>query len=274
MDNAHRVDLRIVPAEQVRPHEIADPGREHRIEERLRQDRQLRDPLMVGAVPDFDGLVLLDGTNRKRALATLGLPNVLVQVIDYGDEHAVELRTWCHSTALPLELLVERAGEIPGVVASELPELAAGDALRSSTTLAVILDENSQFELRRLRDPAVSRADQLRQLVDIYEEGLVRVDCSADEVEERAQSLMSSTAGARSLIAFPAFSRSQVVTMAKRPALIPAGITRHIIRAGRALRVNVPIEMLDMPDADAVLRRHLQTLQPRLYREPTILFDS
>ena len=69
-----RVRLRIVEAASIRPHEIADPGRERRIEQRLRSDRLLRDPLVVGEVPDVDGYVLLDGTNRKRALAALELP--------------------------------------------------------------------------------------------------------------------------------------------------------------------------------------------------------
>jgi hypothetical protein len=66
--------------------------------------------------------------------------------------------------------------------------------------------------------------------------------------------------------------------MAMRGALIPAGITRHVIMGGRALRVNVPLEMLrgseSLEEARQALKRHLASLQPRLYREPTILYDS
>jgi hypothetical protein len=61
-------------------------------------------------------------------------------------------------------------------------------------------------------------------------------------------------------------------------ALIPAGITRHVILCGRALRVNLPLELLDgsrtLEEANALLQDHLSGLQPRVYQEPTILFDS
>jgi hypothetical protein len=61
-------------------------------------------------------------------------------------------------------------------------------------------------------------------------------------------------------------------------ALIPAGITRHIILSGRALRVNLPLEYLggtqSAEEANGALQRHLRALAPRTYTEPTILFDS
>jgi hypothetical protein len=61
-------------------------------------------------------------------------------------------------------------------------------------------------------------------------------------------------------------------------ALIPAGITHHVIREGRALRVNLPLEELvlgrDLQQANDALQHHLAGLHPRIYAEPTILFDS
>jgi hypothetical protein len=67
------------------------------------------------------------------------------------------------------------------------------------------------------------------------------------------------------------------VAMALEGALIPAGITRHILLQGRGLRVNLPLEFLrssHLDTANDFLRSHLAGLHPRLYREPTILFDS
>lgn len=275
MEPGHRLVLRIVPTDSIRPHEIADPARERRIKNRLVADGLLRDPLVVGAIQDLDGYVLLDGTNRKRALAEMGLPWVMAQIIDYADEHAVALRTWCHQAAMAPREILTVAGDIPGTTVAELPPLAAADALRQSGTLAVVLDRHEQYAITRSSDSHASRADQLIRLVGAYEDRMVRVDCGAEDAEERAQSLDGSAP--RALVAFPGFSRSQVVTMAMRSTLIPAGITRHVIQAGRALRVNLPLSVLSMPlpeEANAALREHLHTLSPRRYREPTILFDS
>jgi ParB-like chromosome segregation protein Spo0J len=271
------VHLRIVDTDQVRPHEVADAVRERKIEHRLKADGVLRDPLMLGAVPDVDGYVLLDGTNRKQALVELGYPRVMVQVMDYADPRAVQLQTWCHAAPMPIGALLQSAATIPGLVAAPLPPLAVADALADAATLAVLLGKHERFALTRVRDYEGSRVEQLRQLVDLYEERMVRVDCNADEVEEQAQRL-SGEDESRVLIAFPRFSRSQVVSMAMGNALIPAGITRHIILCGRALRVNLPLEYLEgshsAEKADRALQAHLSTLAPRTYTEPTILFDS
>lgn len=269
--------LRIVDTDQVRPHEVADAARERKIERRLKADGVLRDPLMVGAVPDIDGFVLLDGTNRKQALAELAYPRVMVQVMDYADSRAVQLQTWCHAAHAPIAELLQSAAKIPGLVADLLPPLGVSDALADAATLAVLLGKRERFALTRSRGFEGSRVEQLRQFVDLYEERMVRVHCTPDDVEERAQKLNVEDER-RVLIAFPRFSRSQVVSMAMAKALIPAGITRHIILCGRALRVNLPLEYLDgtqsADEANAALQRHLSRLVPRTYTEPTILFDS
>lgn len=273
MGPLERVRLRIVPVADIRAHEIADPARERRILDRLSADQVLRDPLMVGELNNVPGYVLLDGTNRHRALAELGLPHALVQVIDYGDENAVQLRTWCHLAGRCLNEIVE-AAVMPDTNLVPLSPLEAGDAMRTPGTLAVLLTRSEQYALRRNTAGRSSRAEQLRALVDLYEPTMTRVDCDPDNVEDRAMSVDTDDA----LVAFPPFSRADVVAMAMRGVCIPAGITRHVIQCGRALRVNVPLTLLssnlDLPTANAALDEHLAGMHPRYYREPTILFDS
>jgi hypothetical protein len=266
--------LDLVRSEDVHPHEIADPGRESRIEVRLRADGQLRDPLIVGAVRDFPGYLLLDGTNRRLALRSIGLPWAMVQVIDYHDRNAVELRTWCHAAPFSLGELREAVSRIACLYAAPVAPLDAVDALATPGTVALALDGYEATAFRLQPDHAADRTECLRQLVRIYELQLTRVDCDPDELEHRARVLQ---ARGMSLIAFPAFSRPQVLTMAERELLIPAGITRHIILSGRALRVNLPLDVLAMEtldDARTAFRAHLSALQPRIYRETTILYDS
>jgi hypothetical protein len=179
---------------------------------------------------------------------------------------------------MPFTEIVGAAATIPGVAVAPLSELAASDALDTHSTVAVILCRDETAAISRAAEYPHSRAEQLRTLVDLYEDRMTRVDCEPADVEELAQTLCDPARDGGTLIAFPPISRSQVVTMAMRGLLIPAGITRHIILTGRALRVNLPLALLDGSlDGEAAhqaLRRHLAALQPRFYREPTILYDS
>lgn len=273
-DTLFPADLRIVPIAAVLPHEVADTRREQRIEQRLQRDGVLRDPVMVGSIPELDRFILLDGTNRRLALQQLGYPLILVQVLNYADHHAVGLRTWCHAVELPLDRILAGAYAIPGVEIRPLVPLGAADALHDQATLALLLDRARHYVLSRLPGSAVPRAEQLRSLVSAYEPHMVREDCNPDEIEAQAAAVPPDVS--RSLVAFPPITRGQVVQMALEGALIPAGITRHVIRSGRALRVNIPLEMLaGQPEqATVALAHHLEALHPRIYREPTILFDS
>jgi hypothetical protein len=71
------------------------------------------------------------------------------------------------------------------------------------------------------------------------------------------------------------------VALARAEAVLPAGITRHII-PGRALRVNAPLDLmsdgrpLDEKQAwlDAWVSRHRSSHGVRYYAEPTFLFDE
>jgi hypothetical protein len=179
---------------------------------------------------------------------------------------------------VPFETIVEQAAAIPGVAVEPVAELAASDALDTHSTVAVLLAKDRISAVSRVTEYPHSRAEQLRALVDVYEAQMTRVDCDPANIEELAQTMCEPAGNGVTLIAFPPISRSQVTTMAMRGALIPAGITRHVIMGGRALRVNVPLEMLrdtvSLYEARQALEEHLASLQPRLYREPTILYDS
>lgn len=274
MDSPREHGLDLVSLDDIHPHELADAAREARIERRLAADGVLRDPLIVGMVPHVAGYVLLDGTNRLQALRALGLTWGLVQIIDYSEHGSVTLRTWCHRARTTLDEITRGASTIPGVSIEPIAELGAADALATHTTIALLLDKDRLVAVSRAEEYPHSRAEQLRLLVDLYEDRMTRLDCDPANAEELAQSVCG---GGVTLVAFPTISRSQVATMAIRGTLIPAGITRHVISEGRALRVNVPLAMLNAHSVVAgrrALTTHLDGLQPRLYREPTILYDS
>jgi hypothetical protein len=198
----------------------------------------------------------------------------VAQVVDYKDEHTVQLRTWCHAAGRALSDLLREAAAIPDISITPLSPLGEVDALRTPGTIAVLLTPTEQYAVRRDIAAATPRAAQLRHFVDLYEGSLTRIDCDPDGIEDAVRELALED----TLVAFPPFFRSDVVAMALRGIHIPAGITRHVILEGRALRVNVPLDLLDgsrdLTEANAALDQHLVPMHPRFYQEPTLLFDS
>ena len=90
-------NLRIVPVDDVLPHEFGDIQRSKPLMERLRHAEFFTNPPIVAASAD-DKHVLMDGSNRHISLKTLGYRHILVQVADY-DSDCVELGVWQHIIA-------------------------------------------------------------------------------------------------------------------------------------------------------------------------------
>ena len=83
------------------------------------------------------------------------------------------------------------------------------------------------------------------------------------------------------LVVFPTFTKRDIVDIARAPVKLPTGITRHLI-PGRALRVNIPLDVLISPGdidqknrwmAEEIHRRLLEN-RIRFYPESSFLFDE
>src|SRR5438067_8587497 len=88
-------DLRLLPAGSLVLHEHADDKRVARLEARLRTDGFLKNPPVVAPIPGTNRYVVLDGANRTTAIARIGCPHVLVQLVDYKSDR-VQLQTLHH----------------------------------------------------------------------------------------------------------------------------------------------------------------------------------
>ena len=80
---------------------------------------------------------------------------------------------------------------------------------------------------------------------------------------------------------FPRFTPAEIIDLACVGACLPAGITRHLI-PGRALRINLPLEVLTSADsleqknawlADWI-KQKVASKSARYYQESTFLFDE
>ena len=84
--------LRVVPLENIRPHEEVDPLRVDRLATRIEAEGMVVNPVVC--TEDHDGnVVLLDGATRTESLKRLDLTYGVVQLVDPNDVH---LETWHH----------------------------------------------------------------------------------------------------------------------------------------------------------------------------------
>lgn len=264
-------DLRIVPAAQVFLHEDADPVRVERLSVRLRQDGALRNPPIAAGLPG-DAFVVLDGANRVSALTRLEAPVIPLQVVDY-DDPAVRLDVWRH-------LIVERL-DVPdalraaGVALERSTRDAAGAALRGREIACYIVTGSGTFVVPLSPDRLL--ATTLTEVVASYK-GSARI---YRVPTEDFDALVREYGDVSAVVVFPRLQKQDILTIANSAARLPTGITRHLI-PGRALRVNVPLELLSGPgDATRkherlrdLIRQRLLDNSVRYYPEGAFLFDE
>jgi hypothetical protein len=264
-------DLRIVWGEQVHLHEECDPGRVARLVDRLRTDGVLRNPPVAAPLPE-GGFVVLDGANRIRALAELGAPAAVLQVVDYHDP-ALRLEVW-HHLLVEVRDLPEQL-ERRGLSVRPIPPEAAARWLQERAAACCVLTRTGAYAVGL--SPARLLAAVLAEVVDTYK-GTNRIYRVADadlDVLERGYGAVGA------LVVFPTLTKDDILQIAAAPRKLPTGITRHLI-PGRALRLNLPLSVLtDARDLEAAnrwladeMRRRLLDHRIRYYPEPVVLLDE
>jgi hypothetical protein len=118
----------------------------------------------------------------------------------------------------------------------------------------------------------------LNAAVERYRDGAKVYRVASDSLAEAQERIAAATA----LIVFPHFDPAEILELAATGARLPAGITRHLI-AWRALRVNIPLELLadrerSREEKDGWVRRwireRMERHQVRFYEESTVVFDD
>lgn len=268
--------LRVFEIERLLLHEEPDLGRVRRLADALRRDGVLRNPPIVAPMPQGTATVL-DGANRVTALREIGIPHVVVQVVEY-DRPEISLSTWRHYVCEEgREPLRDRLAGLTGVHVSVLRDpLEAGVRLERREGAAAVIDTRGGILLGTGADP-VAAADTLNQVVGFYlDRGRIHRLESGGDVDALAADY-----GLGTLVVFRTFEKGDILLLAARGGRLPTGITRHII-PGRALRINAPLDWLAQASDASSKQRHLEaSLRQRwldhgvrYYAESTFLFDE
>lgn len=269
--------LEVLAVADILLHERHDAQRSAPLLDRLAQEGVLKNPPIVALIPGESRYVVLDGANRVTALRELDIPHVVAQVVDYEDPE-LELDTWHHllrgmSAAALRTLLAESAGL--AVEASELTHARALLARRE--VLAFVQFPGGAVLALRAAGDLHARTASLNALVDGYKSAGRIFRANTDHLGELLP-LYDDIAG---LVVFPRFVPAEIIDLARVGACLPAGITRHLIPR-RALRLNLPLEVLGSPDTLAQknawlgqwMRDKLANRTARYYQESTFLFDE
>jgi hypothetical protein len=269
--------LRFVATGDLVLHEHHDASRTAPLSERLKRDGVLKNPPVVVPIDGEGRFVVLDGANRSTALAQLGLPHIVVQVVDYEDPDLV-LDTWYHLvTEIQREEFVAAIQNISGITFRETDLLHARAALARRDALAYLVYRDGDVCIACGEGDLHARAGLLNSLVDVYRYRSRIYRVSTDQIDQVKPYYQNVTA----LIVFPRYEPAEIIELARNGARLPAGITRHVIPR-RALRLNIPLEVLAEDKTlgekndwlQAWLRKKLADKEIRFYQESTWLFDE
>ena len=272
---AATLSLQIVPTERIFPHEAHDQKRVNNLADAIKNDRMLANPPIVAHTGGK--YVVLDGATRTTAFKQMGIPHLVVQVMD-TDSSQVNLSTWNHLIrgSSPEELINELK-TIEGLRLTKATESELEGVFEKESTVAYFMLSDGTFWLAELDGEEFERIEVLNKVVAHYTDwGHV-----ARTVETNLESLRLRYPKMAALGVFPTFTPSDVVQAGTSRKLLPAGLTRFII-TGRVLRLNIPLEVLESRQPliakrrwlDQFIEEKLARQRVRYYHEPVVLLED
>jgi hypothetical protein len=194
-------------------------------------------------------------------------------------EPDVRLLTWNHAlTGMSPPDLAAALKTVPGLRARTERVDHAQALLARREILAYALTPGADALALDAEGDFAARNDTLNAAVSRYRDGAKVYRVAPDSLGQAQERIAAATA----LIVFPHFATAEILELAATGARLPAGITRHLI-AWRALRVNIPLDLLADPERSREekdgwvrrwLRERLEQNQVRFYEESTVVFDD
>ncbi len=276
---ATELKLAIVSLQNVLLHEEIEYKRVDKLTQRLQNERVLKNPPMVAQVNENGAprYIVLDGASRTSALRALHIPDTLVQIVDYHSPQ-VKLDSWHH---LLLDIapsgLRRELDDVTCVSIVEMDEAQAARELQERKILAYLKFTDGRLTGLRCSDNLREQAEALNEVVRAYEAKVELYRVSSTNLEQ----LVADPKRLAAVMVFPRYKPDEIIELALSGARVPMGITRHII-PGRALRVNLPLDILEQDKPvheknlwlDAWLQEKMKNRNVRYYQEPVFLFDE
>lgn len=278
--------LEILPVDRIVEHEVFDARRMQPILERLQKEQQLINPILVA--PMDDGRYLqLDGMNRLTAFRKLKIPAIAAQIVDYENDTQVRLSSWMHLYLMQDSAVTQRALALQKTIAGTVEFQRAGPLQTvNSSSLVPVYDTgwvatiiSNKQNVCRVKCTGVDRekAKTILDLVHAYTpSGIIRQSIPDQLTTESLTHLFSIHPQAQGMVLFPTFTKQHIISLVKDGGLLPAGVTRHVVK-NRCLNVNVPLALLtdgtSLPVKNDQLNALLSSRQIRQYEESIVYIE-
>jgi len=257
----HLPVLRVVPLESIRRHEEVDPLRVERLRRRIADDRIQANPMVCIEAPGGE-VVLLDGATRTETLRAIGLHHAVVQLVEPA---TVELGTWHHVVR----------GCTPGELVGAVADNAALTLTENYGTPAIHPNSGPSHLVEGVG--GITANATLSALAASYT-GRWDVTRTTDPHRDH---VAASYPGWAAVVEFPTLRMRDVMEAAVGNDLLPAGITRFVV-PGRALRLNIPLDLLEAGRETSVVQGELGRLleersshgRVRRYEGPVFVLDD
>jgi hypothetical protein len=277
--NTQLPEIAILPISKLRLHETESVERTAKLQERIKVDGFLRNPVMVGKVLLSSKMhyLLLDGVHRISALKNLGCRDVATQLIEYSNE-GVKVEVW-HQLIRGVDpiTLLKSLKSVFGKDLRKKPEAEANELRNRDLILMHLLLKNGQSYTIRRQSNLQSTTAKICEFVRILK--------SLGEVhrvhEDEARSVLKSSSFATGILFIQPLSKQHIIEIALSKTKLPGGITRHVIPC-RALGIPVDLELLraklSAVEKSKLVRlmvnQRIENERVRFYSEPTVVFNE
>jgi hypothetical protein len=272
-------EIDVLSISELMLHENESVERTAKLQERIRADGFLRNPVIVAKVLHSSRLhyLLLDGIHRISALKNLGCRDVVAQLIDYSSE-GVKVEVW-HQLIRGVDPvnLSKSLKRVFGKTLTKKPEAEANELRNKDLILMHLLLKNGQSYIIERQSNLQSTTAKIREFVKIL--------TSLGEVhrvhEDEAKSVLKSSSAATGILFIQPLSKQHIIEIALSETKLPAGITRHIIPC-RALGIAVDLALLraELSTVEKsklirlVVNQRIEDERVRFYAEPTFVFNE
>lgn len=260
-------------------HERPDSQRFHYLKRRMSLDGCLVNPPVVARDGENGSRLLIDGVNRIEALRQLGVPDVLVQEVDFADSD-LTLSTWHHVVEGygPAELIIE-ISKSAEVVPSEPLFTPEGDYVPQfldKGACAVVLPDRRCYLVSSPKN-LEERVGAVSHVVDVLKGGTTRDRVSYTNIVDLSRNYTNLSA----LVCYKSYSKTEVLEYSSRGRRFPSGVTRFSVPK-RALSLCIPLSLLRDRDSlegkqarvDTLIGNRIKQRKIRFYEEPTFYFDD
>jgi hypothetical protein len=266
-----KFELKLLKSSDILLHEEVEDNRYERLYNRLKEDKVLYNPLIVGRYKKT--YVLIDGANRFEALKKIGAKTILVQIVDYKSP-CLKLKSWYHfvseMTFDDLRVYLKGNG-------LKFQKWNMKSRLDKLNYIGVCGTDGKGIKIK-LSKKLDEMLKSLCSLNKYYENnfGYTRIDSDAD-----FKNLKQVLPGEGLLFVYPMFSKKIIIKIASGENKVPAGITRHLL-PNRVLHIKFEVEKLlsnenlkeRNKELNNLMHQKAELKKIRLYKEPILIFDE